>query len=245
MSASPARIGATSRATSRPVVLVVGVGVDDHVGAELERRVEPGLEARGEALVVGQAHDVVDAVCARDLDRAVGRAVVDDQPLDRLEAVDLAREVGQRDRERLLLVQARDLDDQLHARARTVPLRHRRAMTTYRPATVTLVILSSPMEGLTVTRRPAPRAPRSLDADTIARARVRAALPGASRSGSSSIPTYPNYDSYYSLLWGREVLDLDAPTSRASASRPSTRWRSPPARCCRCSARPATGCGSP
>ena len=24
-------------------------------------------------------------------------------------------------------------------------------------------------------------------------------------------PTYPNYDSYYSLLWGREVLDLQAP----------------------------------
>ena len=29
--------------------------------------------------------------------------------------------------------------------------------------------------------------------------------------GFSSIPTYPNYDSYYSLLWGREVLDLQAP----------------------------------
>ena len=25
-------------------------------------------------------------------------------------------------------------------------------------------------------------------------------------------PTYPNYDSYYSLLWGREVLDFQAPT---------------------------------
>jgi hypothetical protein len=24
-------------------------------------------------------------------------------------------------------------------------------------------------------------------------------------------PTYPNYDSYYSLLWGREVLDLQLP----------------------------------
>ena len=65
------------------VVLVVGVGVDDHVGAELERGVEPGLEAGGQPLVVGQPHDVVDAVLARDLDRAVGRAVVDDQPLDR------------------------------------------------------------------------------------------------------------------------------------------------------------------
>ena len=71
---------------SGAVVLVVGVGVDDHVGAELQRRVEPGLEAGREALVVGQAHDVVDAVRARDRDVAVGRAVVDDQPLDGVEA---------------------------------------------------------------------------------------------------------------------------------------------------------------
>ena len=94
MSASPARIGATSFGDVGAVVLVVGVGVDDHVGAELERGVEAGLEAGREALVVGQPDDVVDAVLARDLDGAVGRAVVDDQPLDRVEAGDLAREVG-------------------------------------------------------------------------------------------------------------------------------------------------------
>ena len=33
----------------------------------------------------------------------------------------------------------------------------------------------------------------------------------ASSSGFLVYPTYPNYDSYYSLLWGREVLDLQAP----------------------------------
>ena len=79
---------------SGAVVLVVGVGVDDHVGAELERRVQARLEARGEALVVGEPDDVVDAVLARHLDRAVGRAVVDDQPLDGVEAGHLARQVG-------------------------------------------------------------------------------------------------------------------------------------------------------
>ena len=52
--------------------------------------------------------------CARDLDRAVGRAVVDDQPLDRVEAGDLAREVGERQRQLLLLVETGDLDDELH-----------------------------------------------------------------------------------------------------------------------------------
>ena len=80
------------------VVLVVGVGVDDHVGAELERRVDPGLEAGRQALVVRQLDDVVDAVRARDLDRAVGGAVVDHEPLDGVEARDLARQVGERQR---------------------------------------------------------------------------------------------------------------------------------------------------
>ncbi len=81
------------------VVLVVGVGVDDHVGAELQRRVDAGLEAGGKALVVGQAHEVVDAVGTGDRDGLVGRAVVDDQPLDDVEAVDLAGQVGERLRE--------------------------------------------------------------------------------------------------------------------------------------------------
>ena len=96
-------------------VLVVGVGVDDHVGAELQRGVEAGLERDGEALVLREAHDVVDAVGAGDLDGAVGRSVVDDQPLDLVEPVDLARELGERHRQRRLLVEAGDLDDQLHA----------------------------------------------------------------------------------------------------------------------------------
>jgi hypothetical protein len=30
--------------------------------------------------------------------------------------------------------------------------------------------------------------------------------------GTLLYPTYPNYDSYYSLLWGREILHLHAPT---------------------------------
>ena len=64
------------------VVLVVGVGVDDHVGAELQRGVHARLEAVRQALVVGQPDDVVDAEFARHLDRAIGRAVVDHEPLD-------------------------------------------------------------------------------------------------------------------------------------------------------------------
>ena len=78
-------------------VLVVGVGVHDDVGAELEAGVEAGLEGEGQALVVGELHDVVDAELLGDLDGAVGGAVVDDQPLDRVEARHL-REAGPRAR---------------------------------------------------------------------------------------------------------------------------------------------------
>ena len=162
MSARPSRIGRTSLATSGAVVLVVGVGVDDHVGAELQRRVDARLEAGRQALVVGQAHEVVDAVRARDLDRRVGRAVVDHQPLDLVEAVELARQVGERLRQLLRLVEAGDLDDELHGRAICLDLPPQ-----YPKAQVTVFALSrSPapiarrvpgrgqMESATLTRRP-------------------------------------------------------------------------------------------
>ena len=77
-------------------VLVVGVGVDDHVGAQLQRRIEAGLEGGREPLVVGQPDDVLDPVLARHLDRAVGGAVVDHQPLDLVEAIE-ARAGGRRE----------------------------------------------------------------------------------------------------------------------------------------------------
>ena len=76
--------------------------------------VEAGLERNREALVRVEADDVVDAVLAGDAGRPVGRAVVDDEPLDRVEAGDRAGEVGERRRQGLLFVQARDLDDELH-----------------------------------------------------------------------------------------------------------------------------------
>ena len=63
--------------------------------------------------------------------------------------------------------------------------------------------------------RPFPGAGRSpasgsLDADAIARIAF-ALLCVATAIGFFVYPTYPNYDSYYSLLWGREVLDLQLP----------------------------------
>src|SRR3954470_5436708 len=54
-------------------------------------------------------------------------------------------------------------------------------------------------------------APAMARADRFAKAAF-ALLCIGSLVGFLVFPTYPNYDSYYSLLWGREVLDLQAPT---------------------------------
>jgi hypothetical protein len=49
-----------------------------------------------------------------------------------------------------------------------------------------------------------------MDADALARGAF-VLLCAAFAIGFVVYPTYPNYDSYYSLLWGREVLDLSKP----------------------------------
>jgi hypothetical protein len=51
---------------------------------------------------------------------------------------------------------------------------------------------------------------REVDSDTVAKAAF-GVLCACFLVGFLVYPTYPNYDSYYSLLWGREVLDLQAP----------------------------------
>src|SRR5687768_12334661 len=51
---------------------------------------------------------------------------------------------------------------------------------------------------------------RALDPALLARIAF-ALLCVATAVGFFVYPTYPNYDSYYSLLWGREVLDFQAP----------------------------------
>ena len=86
MSASPRDERREQQRDVRADVLVVGVGVDDEVGAELERGVDAGDERGGQALAAAEAHDVVHAVGARDVRRAVTRAVVDDEDLDAIDA---------------------------------------------------------------------------------------------------------------------------------------------------------------
>jgi hypothetical protein len=101
MSTPSRSTGCHERGDVASVVLVVGVGVDDHVGTGLERSVEPGHERRREPSIAGMADHVVDAELAGQLGRSVGAAVVDHQPLDHVEPGTSRREVGDGGRERL------------------------------------------------------------------------------------------------------------------------------------------------
>jgi len=145
---------------------------------------------------------VIDAAGARDVDRAIGRSVVDDQPLHGIEAVDLTREVREDERQRLLLVEAGNLDDQLHAAGRHGIL----------TAIATSSLPSAQRPAPADAQSPAEAAPaRGWLRRTSTRAWERLALAlltlGA-LAGFLAYPTYPNYDSVYSLVWGRELLGL-------------------------------------
>ena len=94
-------------------ILVVGVGIDDEVGAALERCVDAGGEGSGEPFVAPQPNDVIDAGGARDIRSTIPRPVVDDEDFDDVDAGDGSREFRQGGRQRLCLVEARDLDDEL------------------------------------------------------------------------------------------------------------------------------------
>ncbi len=82
------------------------------------------------------------------------------------------------------------------------------------PWTAAVVTFSGSMASPTLTRptpEPSPAAPaRALDAALVARVAFVLLCAGFA-VGFFVFPTYPNYDSYYSLLWGRELLDGTRP----------------------------------
>jgi hypothetical protein len=75
----------------RPV-LVVGVGVDDDVSAELHAGVDARHEGPGQTAILRKAHHVMHAELDGALRRSVGAAVVDDQHLDLVDARDASRQ---------------------------------------------------------------------------------------------------------------------------------------------------------
>ena len=227
-------------------VLVVGVGVDDHVGAELQRGVHAGLERAREALVVGQAHDVVDAAGAGDA-RPCRRSSRRRSPATRSRRIPAAARgrsasvagscsasslqgiwmisfivcgAGRAFRPR----RCRKLAAQYprEARSRQAP-----------PPAVDLWGLPRSMAlasatGNALPARLARRGCAPMPAATWAKRRLRGdAAHGALGRLPGCIPTYPIYDTEYYLLWGREILHgqlpsftvYDAPTEHPLGSR--------------------------
>ena len=107
ISASPRRIGSMSFGMSSALYWLSASVLTMMSAPCAQAGIEPGHEAAREALMRAEIDDVIDAVGARDFDRPVGAAVVDDQPLDLVHARHLARQRLKRDRERSLLVVGR------------------------------------------------------------------------------------------------------------------------------------------
>ncbi len=84
----------------------VPVGVDHDVRAVSHGVVDPITRGSGQAYIAGVDHDVLDAVRARHLDRAVGGTVVDDEDIHRFHAWNLQWDGLQHQGQRFLLVMA-------------------------------------------------------------------------------------------------------------------------------------------
>lgn len=99
------------------VVLIIGIRIDDDVGPALHAGGKAGHEGAGEA-EVGTLDHVIDAAGAGDLGGAVGAAIIDDEPLDGIDAGKRPWQLLQGDGQSLFLVVTRNLDDDFHVMRR-------------------------------------------------------------------------------------------------------------------------------
>src|SRR5437764_13411789 len=97
-------------------VLFVAYGIDDNVGPESQRVVQPGAKSGRQAPIRRVAHNVVRAGRSRHLARAVGRPIVDNEYFDSIDSVNLAGDRRYYGGQLLRLVVTGNLDDNLQAR---------------------------------------------------------------------------------------------------------------------------------
>jgi len=96
-------------------ILVVGIGIDDDIGAFGQRLVDPRLESRRKSAVGPVPDNMIDTEPARGAAGIVIAAIVDDQDFDTIDAINLARQGNQRFGQACRLIIAGNLDDQLHS----------------------------------------------------------------------------------------------------------------------------------
>ena len=222
---------------SRAVVLVVGVGVDDRRRrrASARRRGRPGSRRPGPCCWSGGRCGRRRCARATSIVRSVEPSSMISHSTTSKPG-DLAREVGERCRERRLLVQAGDLDDELHARAgrgdgacREVDAVHSLAPS----------IPHGERDDHPAGPGPGPCGRPPQPALVVARAGARWRSRWARWSGSSSTRPIPTTTSYYSLLWGRELLHGVMPSFDGYRAPTEHPLASPSARCSRSLGDPA------
>ena len=95
-------------------VLVISVGVDQHIRSVSECVVHSGSKRLREAPGAAVSNYCIDTVRLCNRDGVVCRSVVDDHDLDRFEAFDLPGNCLEDLGEGFPLVEARNLNDKLH-----------------------------------------------------------------------------------------------------------------------------------
>ncbi len=102
ISARPSRIGSNKARDLVTGILVVGVGIDDDVGPQLQRRVDARGEGARQSLVGSEPDDVLNAQLPGNAARLVRRAVIDDQHFYLIYTGDALRHPGERHRQSAL-----------------------------------------------------------------------------------------------------------------------------------------------
>ena len=93
------------------LVLIVCVSVDDHIRSNPQRFPDAVTESVCKTTVSTDSQDMVNPVILGDFHCAVGAAIINDHPLNSVEALYLSWQLPQRDRQAIFLIQARYLYD--------------------------------------------------------------------------------------------------------------------------------------
>ena len=95
-------------------VLVISIGIDNNIGTEFEAGVKTRFEGMAQTAIFWESDNMIHAMFARDLRRAIRRTIVNDQNLDFVNTGNFARNILNRIWQGLFFVEAGDLDNQFH-----------------------------------------------------------------------------------------------------------------------------------
>ena len=69
------------------MVLIVSIGVNNHIGIQPDARVQPSHKGSRKPLILHQTDDVIHSMLSRHVHSVVAAAVIYDQPLNLIETL--------------------------------------------------------------------------------------------------------------------------------------------------------------